>query len=111
VASKQLGERQQLAAQLRWVTRLDQAQQCEGFLARTPLKALYAMGGKPPVGLDNYRCKLPAYWRFTALKKSHARDGVYCWLHLVYRGLYGDTLEEARTHRATAALERRRAVK
>jgi len=50
-----------------------------------PLKAIYNHGpGRilPPTGTDPYKCKNPAYWKFKALKKSDARDGIYCMSHL-----------------------------
>jgi hypothetical protein len=65
-------------------------------MAHTPLKAIYRMGNKPPVGIDKYRCKNRAHWKFRALKKSQARDGVYCWAHLLSRGIYGDDVEYQR---------------
>lgn len=40
------------------------------------------------------RCKSIAHWRFKALKKSHARDGDYCWNHLFSQGLFSDMAEE-----------------
>jgi hypothetical protein len=100
-----MSERTELVARLPWVTRLARPAQCTAIKAHTPLKALYRMGGKPPVGLDRYRCKQPAYWRFRSLKKSMARDGDYCWSHLRHHGLYGDMDERERTNRAMARLQ------
>lgn len=92
-------ERKAIARKVPWVRYLRKTVPCTGFMARTPLKAVYAMGGKPPVGLDNYRCKQPARWKFTALQRSYASDGTYCWSHLLSRGFYGDMAECDRLNR------------
>jgi len=92
-------ERKAIAKQVPWVRYLRRPVACTGFMARTPLKAVYSMGGKPPVGLDGYRCTKPARWKFTALKRSHATDGIYCWSHLLSRGFYGDMAECDRLNR------------
>lgn len=92
-------------ARLPWVTRMTEPVPCEGFMSHTPLKALYQMGGKPPVGLDRYRCRNVARWHFRALPDSGARDGDYCWPHLINRCLYGNEMEEARTSRALKAMQ------
>lgn len=48
------------------------------------------------------KCKNQAHWRFTS-KKSRSKwamnvpNGVYCWSHLISRGIYGSMEEEART--------------
>lgn len=65
-------------------------------MSKTPLKAIFRMGNKPPVGLDNYKCKKIAHWKFRALKRSQGRDGIYCWPHLLSRGIYADDLERER---------------
>jgi hypothetical protein len=93
-----------LAARLPWVTRLSESAPCGGLLSHTPLKAVYRMGGRPPAGLDAYRCKNPARWQFQALPSSAARDGIYCWPHLISRCLYGDVAEQARAEQGLAEL-------
>lgn len=92
-----MSEMTELAARLPWVTRLDEAVPCTGFMSHTPLKAVYRMGGKPPVG--GYHCKKTARWQFTAIPDSGARDGTYCWPHLLSRGLHADLTETWRTQR------------
>jgi hypothetical protein len=94
-----LRQRQALVRSLPWVTYLKKPQPCTGFKAGTPLKAVFSVGGRPPVGLERYSCKNPARWKFRALSRSAARDGVYCWPHLVHRGLYCDEAEAARTNK------------
>lgn len=83
-----------------WITRLDKAVPCQGLKSHTPLKAVYSMGGKPPVGLAPYACKNPGYWKFEALNGEPqdipARSGVYCWSHLLSRGLFASVAEETR---------------
>lgn len=83
---------------LPWVTRLKKPQPCRS-LVRAPGKAYY---GDPDV-VAAYRakhaCKSPAYWKFRALKRSYAEDGVYCWAHLIFHGVYGDSMESDRTGR------------
>lgn len=69
-----------------WIKRLKIALPCDGFrYSKMPLKAIYPHGPKrslPPTGTDQYRCKSIAYWKFKALKRSGAEDGVYCMSHL-----------------------------
>lgn len=94
-----LSERQARIAALSYVTRLARPQACGCLRSHALLKAVFRMGGRPPVDPAPYMCKKPAYWRFRALKRSHAQDGVYCWPHLMTR-LYSDPLEEERFRRA-----------
>lgn len=70
-------QRTELTARIPWVTRLARARQCDG---------------------KSGTCKLAAYWRFRALKKSWARSGNYCRCHLFHAGLYADVIEEERTN-------------
>lgn len=93
-----MSEMTELMARLPWVTRLDEAVPCEGFMSHTPLKAVYRMGNRPPVG--GWHCKKTAQWQFTAQPESGARDGTYCWPHLLSRGLYRDMMETTRTSQA-----------
>lgn len=71
-----LEERKAIVARISWVTRMATPRRCDG------------KGGS---------CKRKGYWKFRALKKSWAKDGVYCWTHLIYYGIYGDMDEEERT--------------
>lgn len=93
--------RRELVAMHPAVTGLKRPHECTGFMANTPLKAIYEMGGKPPVGLDNYKCKNRAYWKFKNLKRGwkQGRVDYYCWSHLMHRGYWGDMDETARTER------------
>lgn len=85
--TKRLTYRQQLVVDhLPWVRLLSTARSCDGRTGR---------GGRNA-------CKNPAYWKFTSLKRRSAwamnlPNGVYCWSHLLYWGLYGSMDEEART--------------
>ena len=86
----------EILKQIPWVKHLKTPQPCDGIKWRiVPLKAIYNHGpGKslPPIGLDNYRCKNPAKWKFKSLPKSNGKDGTYCYIHL-YRELHDDTTE------------------
>lgn len=92
-------ERQEKIKQIPWVNYVKDAHQCDSLRNGTPLKAVFSMYGRPPVDQAPYRCKTPAHWRFRALKRSYARDGIYCMSHLIYRCLYGDTAECNRMER------------
>lgn len=88
--------RQALAESLPWVTRLRRPVPCEGFMAHTPLRAVF---GTDEQRAARPRCKNLARWRFRALRRSCAEDGAFCWSHLMSRGLYGDMDEIVRTER------------
>lgn len=78
-----------------WVKRLKTAVPCDDLKwSKVPLKALYPMYGKPATGTEPYKCKSPGYWRFKALKRSHARDGNYCYMHLRSHLLYDNDEEQ-----------------
>lgn len=87
------------------VTHLKTRHQCQGWKSGTPARAIYSWGPggqNPPIGLDDYRCKNPAYWRFVPLKRKwngETQPRHYCWSHLIYNGVYGDMDEDARTRR------------
>lgn len=97
--------RTELAKRIPWVTHLAWAEPCDGFTwGKVPLKALYVWGPrdnpKPPIGMEAYRCKLPAYWEFEALPEDDwdtdaATSGIYCWQHLLSQ-LYNYRQEYAR---------------
>jgi hypothetical protein len=84
----------ELTARMPWVDRLVLPVDCEGFMSHTPLKAVYKMGNKPPIGRDKYRCKAKAYWRLK-LRKS-ARD--LCWQHL-WSEMYAEPANQERLDR------------
>lgn len=49
------------------------------------------------------KCKNAAHWRFTSLKSRRVYamnqpNGVYCWSHLISRGIFGSMEEEERTY-------------
>lgn len=71
-------QRAELLARIPWVTRLARSRQCDG---------------------KQGKCKLPAYWKFRALKRSWAASGTYCRIHLIHNGLYGDMWEDQRIQR------------
>lgn len=79
---------------LPFVTYLSRGRQCEGFMSHTSLKHVF---GTDEQRAKRPKCKNPAHWKFTALKKSTADSGVYCQSHLFSRCLYGDMDEEKRT--------------
>lgn len=82
--------------------------QCDAHRAGRPLKAIYSdMKNYDPSISDKYRCKNPAYWEFKALKKSWVDDGIFCYSHLIHRGIYGDVLEEARTNKQLRRIKER----
>lgn len=87
-------DRQAVVAALPWVTRLKKSPgRCEGYrYGHMPLKARSA-------GMEPYRCKNAAWWRFRSLQRSWAGDGDYCWAHLFSCGLHGDQAEMDRTQR------------
>jgi hypothetical protein len=98
-----LSERQELVSRLPWVRRLTTSPgRCEGYRAsHMPLKAWFQMGDRPPdlVLREKYRCKRAAWWRFRALRRSGARDGDYCWTHLIVSGLQANEMEDKRAGR------------
>ena len=96
--------RQANAARMPWVAILQRPRACDGIKWSTvALKDLYehGPGGSVPArGIqEKSKCKKAGWWRFRSLKRSYARDGVYCWTHLVVQGIYGDEAERTRTDR------------
>jgi hypothetical protein len=89
-----------------WLEYLIEGQPCEGIRwSAVPGKALRPWGpGRihPATGLDPYRCKKTAHWKFTALPEQGgmpaATSGVYCWSHLHSAGLQGSMDEADRFH-------------
>jgi hypothetical protein len=102
-AKKTLAQRKALVASIPWVTMLKTKRPCDGVRwSHVPMKAISWWGPKrcnPPIGLDSYRCKKQGYLKFRALKNSYAKDGVYCWDHLLSSGLYHGMDEESRFKR------------
>src|SRR6478609_10015072 len=48
---------------------------------------------------EKSKCKRMGYWHFKPLKNSYAREGTYCWTHLVYQGIHADMGEEKATRK------------
>lgn len=97
-------ERQFNMTRLPWVRRLKKPVPCDGIKWSTVAgKDLWAHGPNqsiPARGIqDRSRCKNNAWWHFKPLKKSHAKEGNFCWSHLISAGIYHDMDEEARTKR------------
>lgn len=85
------------------VTFLAKARQCTERKGGAPLKAYWKRDGTrqdDPATLEKWRCKTPAHWKFTALKRARfSRDGVMCWRHLYFRAIFGDMDESAATEK------------
>lgn len=83
------------------VTFLDQAQQCTEMKGGAPVKAYWGGDGyrqTDPEVLEKWRCKVPAHWKFTALKQAKfSKNGVMCYRHLYYRVVFGDQDEMTAT--------------
>lgn len=88
--------RRELLASIPWVRLRKTPTTCDAFPSKTPLRYIHGTGAQRA---QRPHCTKPAYWHFRALKGSYAESGVYCMAHLLYRGLYGDMLEEMRTRR------------
>lgn len=95
-----------------WVTELEKPYPpCDAIRwSEVPLKARYPHGKNrllPPTGIEPYKCKHTARWKFTGLTDSLFGDksGNYCYNHLIYRGLHGDMEETGRTEDFLAGLE------
>ncbi len=101
-------ERQNILAQVPWIRRLKKPVQCDAYTwSRMPLKVL----GNPEL-LEKYRCKINAYWTFTALKRTGhytpAKSGHYCTHHLYSSGLsYNEPEQQRITKWYTKWLEKR----
>jgi hypothetical protein len=87
-----------LVARLPWVTRLGQAQPCDGYRWNHMRgKAL-----RDPAIMTEYKCRNRARWQFRPLPGSWLREGAYCWPHLQTQ--LHSMSEEARTRSGLAAL-------
>jgi hypothetical protein len=93
-----LNRRQQIVANFSWVTYCKEGQPCDALI-RPPLKVLFPRPGKLPIDPTPWRCKKTAHWRFRALRRSLAKDGIYCWVHINCAGLFACPGEETRTIR------------
>jgi hypothetical protein len=85
----------ELVEKLPWVHKLKKARECDGYKVM-PLKVMYGRHASEEER-EKYRCTRRAWWTFKALKNSYAKDGNYCWSHLIYRGVYSCMEEETRT--------------
>ena len=97
-----MSARTDLVARLPWVTRLERTQPCDGYR----WSSMSWKARCDPELMAKYKCKVPARWRFRALKRNPlpARDGTYCWSHLWAMGLQHDMAEQARTQRGLAKM-------
>lgn len=92
-------ERQRILSHVPWITKRKTPIQCEAYKwSSMPLKAVHSMHGKEPTGIEKYRCSKPGYWKFRALKRAYfpAKDGTYCWMHLVFSGIHHNPEEDRR---------------
>lgn len=94
-------------ALLPWVTRLAETVPCQAYrYAHMPGKALWDSKGQAadPALKKKYRCRNRARWQFRGLPDQlfPARDGTYCWSHLLVQ-LYS-MAEEDRTRRGLARI-------
>lgn len=89
------------------VTRLKKPQQCSEMRGGAPLKAHWKRDGyrqDDPQILEKWRCKTPAYWKFTALKRDRfSRSGVMCFQHLYHRAVFGSQGEMEATEKLMAS--------
>lgn len=85
------------------VVKLKKPRQCCEMKGGAPVKAYWKRDGSrqdDPAILAKWTCKVPAYWKFTALKRSRfSKSGVRCWKHLYYRAIFGDENEMAATEK------------
>lgn len=83
------GWRAELITRIPWVTRLEPAERCE----QHRWSSMSHKAAWDPELKEKYRCKNPAYWKFTGLKLEDdvvgppymliGKSGVYCYAHLV----------------------------
>ena len=97
-----MSARTDLVARLPWVTRLKQTQDCDGYR----WSSMSWKARCTPELMATYKCKVPARWKFRALKRNPmpATDGTYCWSHLWAMGLQHDMAEQERTFRGLAKM-------
>lgn len=84
------------------VSYVKKAAQCVEHKGGAPGKYFWKRDGTrqdDPAILEKWRCKIPAHWKFKALKKSHAISGTMCFHHLYYRAVFGDTDETTATEK------------
>lgn len=84
--------RTEIVELLPYVYRRRRPTTCDGY------RSMSFKARRDPELRERYRCRRPAYWRFTALRRANfpARSGVYCWSHLLSRGLDGCPEEQDR---------------
>jgi len=97
-----LKQNEEFISRIPWVRKLDNPTKCR-VLIHAPASMIFSnvkpRANQRSTNPEDYRCKNTAWWHFTASRKSWAQTGDYCWSHLIYRGLYGDMDEEARTEK------------
>lgn len=93
-----------LVAQLPWVTRLDETQDCISYRwGHMPLKAL-----GDSFLMSRYKCRARARWRFEPLPDPFLpglapEPGIYCWAHL-HTQFHRNLAEESRYEEEIARL-------
>ncbi|SRR5258706_9231232 len=96
-------ERRELFSACPWIYRLKVSDRCDDYKwSKMPLKAVYSMHGREPTGMEQYRCKNRAWWEFRALKRGTpmpAKDGMYCWMHLIHHAIHYNPEEQRRFDR------------
>jgi hypothetical protein len=74
---------------------------CDGIRwSHVPLRAVWhpkTHKRQPDSELEPYRCRNRGRWKFTALKRSNSKSGVYCMSHLFVQ-LTQDDRERKRLH-------------
>lgn len=85
------------------VAYLKKARQCCEMKGRAPVKAYWTRDGRRQTDeaiLSKWRCKTPAHWKFTALKRSRfSRSGMMCYSHLYFRAVFGSEEEMTATEK------------
>ena len=72
-------------AQIPWIKRLKKPMRCDSYV-RAPLSLYFDNKSKRATKhetLEEYRCKRPAYWKFTGAKRNWQPTGHHCWSHLM----------------------------
>jgi hypothetical protein len=85
------------------VTYLKKARQCAAMRHGAPLKVFWRKDGyrqRDESIIAPWRCKTPAHYKFTALKRSRfGTSGTYCLQHLYYREIFGEMTEMEATEK------------
>lgn len=89
------------------VTYLKRARPCTEMRGGAPVKAYWKRDGSRQTDetiIAKWRCKNPAHWKFTALKRArYSKNGVMCFSHLYHRAVFGDQNEMEATEKLMVA--------